>query len=758
MAEKKENDIKKRLFLTFKVEARDILNTLASEIVKLEKLPPKNIQMNIVEDVYRGTHSLKGAARAVNLTDVEVICQTLENVFSVWKEEGRIELAKGDFEIIFNSIELIDRIILSTEEGHSPVEKKDIAKIVKGLSNIETGREPSEIKQKDIEKVDVRPSVQTPVSIAETVKIPTARLKSILLQTEEMIATKFIASQQVENLREINNIFDSLKGECKKVFIDIPKMHQIKADKGGGEGRVLDENVLLKLSEYLEWTQAQIKTIEGRLSSLMKSAKQFNKTINRMVDNLLYDMKSAMLLPFFTILEVFPLHVRNISHELGKEADVVIKGEWEEIDRRVLEEIKTPLIHLVRNCIDHGIEKPESRLKNGKKREGTITIEIQHITGGKVEMLISDDGAGIDIEKVKKVAVKGGILSQKEAKGLNTNEALSLIFKSGISTSPIVTDLSGRGLGLAIVREKIEKLNGIISVESKPDIGTKFKIVLPITVATFRGILVKTSDQPFILPDSNVEAVNRVKNDEIKTVENRETVTYNGVPVSFVYLSNILGLPVRREKGGSPLFTCLLIINVNGERIAVGVDEVVGEQEVMFKGLGRQLQNMKNIAGAAVFGLGKPVPILNIPDLMRTAVEVEVLPKASVPAEGGEIKRKSILVVEDSITSRVLLKNILESAGYNVRTAVDGIDAITALKTEDFDMVVSDIEMPRMNGFDLTAKVRSDKKFEELPVVLVTALESREDRERGIDVGANAYIVKSSFNQSNLLEVVGRFI
>src|SRR3989338_6741714 len=183
MADKKENGIKKRLLSTFKVEAKDILNALSLGIVKLEKSPPENIQMDIVEAVYRGIHSLKGAARAVNLTDVEVICQTLENVFSVWKEEGRIELAKGNFEVIFSAVELIDRIILSTEEGHSPVEKKDIAKIVKGLSNIETGREPSEIKQKDIEKVDVRPSVQTHVSIAETVKIPTARLKSILLQT-----------------------------------------------------------------------------------------------------------------------------------------------------------------------------------------------------------------------------------------------------------------------------------------------------------------------------------------------------------------------------------------------------------------------------------------------------------------------------------------------------------------------------------------------------------------------------------------------
>ena len=392
--------------------------------------------------------------------------------------------------------------------------------------------------------------------------------------------------------------------------------------------------------------------------------------------------------------------------------------------------MKDPLIHLVRNSIGHGIE-----------------------------ILVSDDGAGIDVSKVKEAAVKERILSQMEADNLTEREALYLIFHSGISTSPMITDISGRGLGLAIVQEKVENLGGSISVKTAPYTGTTFRILLPLTVATFRGISVLVSDRVFLIPTTNVEKTIKIKNDEIKTVENRETITVNNRPVSFARLGRILELPYKKKKDEQTDSTTVLLLSVSGKRIAFGIDKILDEQEILVKNLGRQLARVRNIAGAAIMGTGKPVPILNVPDLIRSAVKAAGAPAMpAVAAEKAEAKRKSVLVVEDSITSRILLKNILESAGYDVKTAVDGIDAITTLKTEHFDLVVSDIEMPRMNGFDLTSKIRSDKKLAELPVVLVTALEAREDRERGIDVGANAYIVKSSFNQSNLLEVVRRLI
>jgi two-component system chemotaxis sensor kinase CheA len=478
-----------------------------------------------------------------------------------------------------------------------------------------------------------------------------------------------------------------------------------------------------------------------------------------MVDNLLDEMKKTMLLPFSTLLEGFPLLIRNLSVEGDKEADLAIDGDGIEIDRRILEEMKDPLIHLVRNSIGHGLEEPDARLKNNKPRRGTIKIAISQLRGDMVEITVADDGAGIDIARVKEEAVRNGEISQEEADILRDDEALRLIFRSGVSTSPIISDISGRGLGLAIVREKVERLGGAVSLESHCGAGTAFHIILPLTVATIRGILVRVSDQVFAVPTSNVERCARIKDDDIRTVENRETIILNGRPVSFVRLGSVLELPYRKNVKENR-FTPVIVLRSADKQIAVGIDEVLAEHEVLVKGLGRQLSKVRNISGVAIPGSGKAVPILNVPDLIRTAVKArQPLPIITAsPEKEGKAGKGYILVVEDSITSRILLKNILETAGYRVRTTVDGIDAMTTLKNEEFDLVVSDIEMPGMNGFDLTAKIRSDKRLADLPVVLVTALERREDRERGIEVEADAYIVKSSFDQSNLLEIVKRLI
>jgi two-component system chemotaxis sensor kinase CheA len=265
------------------------------------------------------------------------------------------------------------------------------------------------------------------------------------------------------------------------------------------------------------------------------------------------------------------------------------------------------------------------------------------------------------------------------------------------------------------------------------------------------------ADRPLVIPTAYVERVLRMDRKEIKTVENRETIPLDGQAVSLVSLGQVLELPPRAPRESASEQVILALLRSGEKRIAFAVDEVLAEQEVLVKDLGKQLARVRNIAGVTVLGTGRVVPILNVPDLMKSAVKVRAaaLPRSVAVETPG---RRSILVAEDSITARTLLKNILESAGYDVKTAVDGADAFTMLKSEHFDLLVSDVDMPRMNGFELTAKIRVDKKLPELPVVLVTAMESREDRERGIEVGAHAYIVKSSFDQSNLLAVISRLV
>jgi two-component system chemotaxis sensor kinase CheA len=464
------------------------------------------------------------------------------------------------------------------------------------------------------------------------------------------------------------------------------------------------------------------------------------------------------MLPFATLLDLFPKLVRDLSRAQSKEVTLSLRGREVEIDKRILQEMKDPLIHLVRNSIDHGIEKPAARAAAHKPASGTLTLAVSQLDGSKVEIVLADDGAGIDVEKVKASAVRAGALSEEDAGALSEQAALALIFNSGISTSPIITEISGRGLGMAIVHEKVEKLGGQIGIEAARGVGTTFRIVLPVTLATFKGILVSAGGQSFVIPTAKIERIARVRREDIRTVENRETIALDGQAVALARLDEVLALPPRAEEGG---FAEVVVLGSAEKRIGFVVEAVLSEQEVLVKSIGKPLVRVRNVAGATILGSGRPAVILNTADLLKSAVNLAGAGGARTAraAETAEEKRvRNILVVDDSVTSRMLLKNILESSGYSVVTAIDGVDALTALKSREFDLLVSDVEMPRMDGFDLTAKVRADKELAELPVVLVTALGSREHQERGIDVGANAYIVKSSFDQSNLLDVIRKLI
>ncbi|MDB6036963.1 MAG: CheA signal transduction histidine kinase, partial [Verrucomicrobiales bacterium] len=295
-------------------------------------------------------------------------------------------------------------------------------------------------------------------------------------------------------------------------------------------------------------------------------------------------------------------------------------------------------------------------------------------------------------------------------------------------------------------------------VESSPHAGTAIRITLPVAMETFRGILIEAAERLFVVPTAQVERVTRFKAEQVRTVEGRETLELNGRAVALVRLSEVLKLPASQASKAETTATSVIILGGGDQRVAFAVDAVLDEQEVMVKRFGKPLSRVQNIAGATVLGSGKVAPVLNVADLLKSARKAGGATRLASSAKPAKAEAKSVLIVEDSITSRMLLKGILESAGYQVKTAVDGIEAFTTLRSERFHLVVSDVEMPRLNGFDLTAKIRADRKLAELPVVLVTALETREDRERGIDVGANAYLVKRSFDQSDLLEAVRRLV
>ncbi|QVL36916.1 hybrid sensor histidine kinase/response regulator [Aminirod propionatiphilus] len=771
----------------FLLEAEEHLETLVSGLLEAEKAPEPSEA--VVEAVYRAAHSLKGAAQAVRMPEVASLCQSMESVFSRLKDRT-LSLERPDYDLLQRALDLLSRLVgLSEGEGENPSPLVNELNRLAGSSGGPSPRRPSGEPRRPYPTLDellrlaseeegvaeapsspsrevgpeapppaspprnepsrapspqvTSPRASTPVAgpaasvpppsratrgAGETIRIGVSKVDALLLQAEELVAVKLALDERLSDLRRLLPLSETRKGRGRGKSV---------ASSSGGEER------------------ARLIALDEGLRGLEKAMAADRRQAEGLLRNLLEGAKGVLMLPASTLLQGFPKMVRDLARDLGKEVELTLSGGEIEMDKRILEGMKDPLIHLVRNAVDHGVERPEGRRALGKDSVGRLALSVSHVEGGQAEIVLADDGAGIDGERLRRSAVKAALLTEEEALALSDEAALSLIFRSGLSTSPLITDVSGRGLGMAIVQEGVEALGGKISLQSERGRGTTFRIALPLTLATFRGVLVEEWDQVFVVPTSKVERVARIDGSLVRRVEGRELISLGGRPVALVRLGSLLGLaPAERRKGEEKL--SVVVLSASGLSVAFAVDRVVGEQEVLLKTLGRQLRHVPNVAGATVLGSGRVVPVLNVKELLE-AVSRGGGARPS-PSEGEAERRRSVLVVEDSITSRALIRNILTSAGYDVEAAVDGQEAWELLSDRSFDIVVSDVEMPRMNGFELTAKIRGDASMADLPVVLVTSLDSPRDRERGIDAGADAYIVKSHFDQGNLIEVMGRLL
>lgn len=719
-----EVEFLKRLNATFRIEAEEHLRAISSGLIELEKETDKERKARRIEDAFREAHSLKGAARSVDQKDIELVCQPLEGVFSALKT-GRIVLSPTLFDLLHTAVDAIERFVPVSDAGLSAPDRELAKDLIRRLGQAAAGEYSAQGEPPVSSKAS---SSEKGIESAGTVRLDAAKLDALLLQAEEMAQLKIIAGQRRAEIEEISRSLASWRaGSANRKDFDI---------------------------------EDHLSDAESRLSTISRAMEQDVRSIRKMVDEHLETMKKIVMLPVSSLVEAFPKMVRDLAREQGKEAEVLIQGAELELDKRILDELKDPLVHLLRNSVDHGIGTPDARAARGKPPRGKISLSFAAKNSRQMEITVSDDGAGLDAEKVKDAAVKAGYGPEENAE--------RLIFQSGVSTSPIVTNISGRGLGLAIVREKVEKLNGEVSAGSESGIGTWFRLLVPLTLATFRGVLVRTNGRTFVFPTANVERVLRGNRELVRTVENRETVSVDGRVLSLVRLCDALELPIMKPQersadgkitGSSDVLTMAILL-LGEIRLAFQVDEVLDECQVIFKSLGPQLNRVRNISGATILGDGKVVPVLNVADLMKSAVRPGSAskPAGSQTEDAASARAVSILVADDSITARSLIQNILETAGYRVSTAVDGTDALTKAREEEFDAIVSDVDMPRMNGFDLTVSIRNEKRTAAIPVILVTALASQEDREHGIEVGANAYIVKSSFDQSDLLETVRRFV
>jgi two-component system chemotaxis sensor kinase CheA len=455
------------------------------------------------------------------------------------------------------------------------------------------------------------------------------------------------------------------------------------------------------------------------------------------------------LVPFAAALDELPALVRNLERSREREVALEIAGDGVLVDRRIVGLIREALIHLVTNAVDHGIEAAPARLAAGKHAAGALRVSATQRDARQLLVRVSDDGAGIDGEALARAAARLAGSDPGALDQLDRRARLALALRAGVSTREQVTEVSGRGMGLAIVADKVAAAGGELSIDSAPGVGTTFSLLLPVSVASVRALVVSAAGLRYVAPLDALDAVRALAPGDIGTVGQRETLVVDGRVLPLVRLATLFG-----GAAPAPDAPAVALIARGGAReFALLVDAIVAEQDVLPKQLGPLLRRVRYFTGAAQLGDGSLVPVLGLDDIARHGMgSAAAAPEPA--AEGGAARR--VLVAEDSITSRLLLKHILEGAGCEVETAADGLEALSKLRQGRFDAVVSDVEMPHMDGLALTAAIRANGATADLPVILVTSLQTPAERERGLHAGADAYLTKGAFDQDQLLAAVRR--
>jgi two-component system chemotaxis sensor kinase CheA len=493
------------------------------------------------------------------------------------------------------------------------------------------------------------------------------------------------------------------------------------------------------------------------LKEFQRSLEEDVLYLDYLIQELHLEAMSLRMLPLRTITDSFQRLIRDLAKAQGKEIKLEIVGAGIEMDRVLLENLKPMMLHMLTNSIDHGIEAPEERLAQGKPAAGTIRISARH-EGNNVVLDIRDDGRGMNPDKIRKAALARGVISQEEAETLKDDEVLYLTLRPGFSTSEIVTDISGRGVGMDVVSKNIERVKGNIFLKSEVGQYSEITLQLPLTLSVIEALMVSCSGECFAFPISYVQETLKIRDTDITTVGGKEVINVRNSTTPLISLARLLGLP-EKESGIESGKISALVLKLREQRIACTIDENLGNSEIVVKGLGAQFKNHRFVFGATILGDGSPSLILNVPDIFATANDEGTSNlRQAFQDRSSNTSRGRVLVVDDSITTRTMEKSILITHGYEVEIATSGEDGLEKAMNSQFDLVISDVEMPGINGFEFAKSLRALEEYRDIPIIIVSSLSRDEDKRKAIQAGAQAYIVKGSFDQGTLLETVETLI
>ena len=729
----------------FKAECDEHLSALNGLLMSLERKPE---DVETLNETFRRMHSVKGAARMVGLAGIEAVTHALEAMLSEVRE-GKRKLGKSELGLLFEGTDAVTDF-MATMTGTGAEEPKVRALVNKITGKNGTGavidsdeqssaaengkaaavdHEGRPLQRKNAEGVASALEVAVESAAAgEMVRVAADKIDRLIALRGELVRTLGVEDDELKKLGTL----------VEESLAEADKLRAVGATDGGHE---------------IERSRSEIRRRRELINQAVSRLAERNVRRASRLEELRDSLADLRMLPAGTILQGMHRIVRDVAQSQGKDADLTISGAEVAIDKVILDALKEPLIHVVRNAVAHGIEKPDERVAHGKPAKGRVHISVTTGTSSAT-ITIEDDGAGIDFSRVRSTAVDAGFVTASDAEGMNDARLTSLLFKPGFTTARKIDQISGRGVGLDVVADRIAQLRGNYTVESALGHGTRFSLRIPVSLLTSSVLAVKAGELEVCLRQTDIREAVLLKPEDVVSIDGRISATVRNVVMPVVPLASIAGGESEvffSREGVKPA----IVIEFADRTAALVVDALDGVSDVIVKPLPKPLGGLAGIAGCAILGSGMPLCVLDGEHIVRSAHDRGT--RGAVVHAQSTVKR-SLLIADDSLTTRTLLRNIMLSAGYDVETAVDGVDAWNKAQQRKFDCIMSDIEMPNMNGWEFCARVKRDGRLAETPLVLITSLSKDEERRRGLELGADAYIVKGLFNETQLLETVERLV
>ncbi|WP_120829392.1 chemotaxis histidine kinase/response regulator CheAY2 [Helicobacter pylori] len=779
----------------FLIEAFEMNEQLDQDLVELEHNPE---DLDLLNRIFRVAHTIKGSSSFLNLNILTHLTHNMEDVLNRARK-GEIKITPDIMDVVLRSIDLMKTLLVTIRDTGSDTnngKENEIEEAVKQLQaitsqNLEGTKETSGTKEapqkenKEEAKGEAKenkakaPTAENPTSdnpLADEPDLDYANMSAEEVEAEiERLLNKRQeadkerrAQKKQEAKQEVTPTKETPKTETKaKVKADT---EENKAPSIGVEQTV---RVDVRRLDHLMNLIGELVLGKNRLIRIYSDVEErydgekFLEELNQVVSSIsavttdlqLAVMKTRMQ-PVGKVFNKFPRMVRDLSRELGKSIELIIEGEETELDKSIVEEIGDPLIHIIRNSCDHGIESLEERRRLNKPETGKVQLSAYN-EGNHIVIKISDDGKGLDPVMLKEKAIEKGVISERDAEGMSDREAFNLIFKPGFSTAKVVSNVSGRGVGMDVVKTNIEKLNGIIEIDSEVGVGTTQKLKIPLTLAIIQALLVGVQEEYYAIPLSSVLETVRISQDEIYTVDGKSVLRLRDEVLSLVRLSDIFKVDAILESNSD---VYVVIIGLADQKIGVIVDYLIGQEEVVIKSLGYYLKNTRGIAGATVRGDGKITLIVDVGAMMDMAKSIKVN-ITTLMNESENTKSKNspsdyiVLAIDDSSTDRAIIRKCLKPLGITLLEATNGLEGLEMLKNGDKtpDAILVDIEMPKMDGYTFASEVRKYNKFKNLPLIAVTSRVTKTDRMRGVESGMTEYITKP-YSGEYLTTVVKRSI